>query len=98
MEVNDQLVDTLANLAKLEFSESEKAGIRMDLQKMISFVDKLSELDTTGVEPVLHMGDRTNVLRDDIVSGSISSEEALRNAPETDGRFFKVPKVIKNNG
>jgi aspartyl-tRNA(Asn)/glutamyl-tRNA(Gln) amidotransferase subunit C len=62
---------------------------------MIAFVEKLNELDTTGVEPLLHMTDEINVLREDQVNGSITREEALKNAPEHDGQFFKVPKVIR---
>ena len=95
MEVNDELVDKLAHLSRLKFDASEKEEIRSDLQKMISFVEKLNELDTTGVEPLLHMTDEVNVLRDDEVAGSISREEALKNAPEHDEQFFKVPKVIR---
>jgi aspartyl-tRNA(Asn)/glutamyl-tRNA(Gln) amidotransferase subunit C len=95
MEVNDSLVDKLANLARLQFDEIEKAGIKKDLQKMIQFVEKLNELDTTGVEPLLHMSDNVNVLRNDEVKGSIRLEEGLKNAPIHDEQFFKVPKVIK---
>lgn len=94
MEVNDALVDNLANLARLQFSEAEKEIIKNDLQRMIHFVDKLNELDTTGVQPVLHMTDAVNVLREDVVQGSVSRSAGLKNAPETDGVFFKVPKVI----
>ena len=64
---------------------------------MIEFVDKLNELNTDGVEPLLHMTDAVNVLREDAVKGSITREEALKNAPDTDGVFFKVPKVIKKD-
>jgi aspartyl-tRNA(Asn)/glutamyl-tRNA(Gln) amidotransferase subunit C len=95
MEVNDALVNNLANLARLQFNEGEKEIIKKDLQRMIQFVDKLNELDTTGVQPLLHMTDAINVLREDKVEGSISREEGLKNAPDTDGVFFKVPKVIK---
>ncbi len=101
MEVNDELVDKLAHLARLQFNEEEKQEIKQDLQKMISFVEKLNELDLDQVEPLLHMSDEVNVLRDDIISGMISREDALRNAPVHDDQFFKVPKVIKapaNNG
>ncbi len=96
MEVNDLLIDNLANLARLEFAPGEKEGIRKDLEKMIAFVEKLSELDCTGVEPLLHMGEAGNIFREDIVTGSGTREEALRNAPKTDGVYFQVPKVIKN--
>ncbi|MCW3118473.1 MAG: gatC [Chitinophagaceae bacterium] len=95
MEVNDALVDKLAHLAKLHFNEEQKTEIKDDLQKMIAFVEKLNELDTTGVKPLLHMSDEVNVLREDEIKGSISREAALQNAPLHDGRFFKVPKVIK---
>jgi aspartyl-tRNA(Asn)/glutamyl-tRNA(Gln) amidotransferase subunit C len=95
MEVTDQLVDKLAHLSRLSFNDTEKVEIKKDLQSMIAFVEKLNELDTTGVQPLLHMGDAVNVLRTDEVKGSISREEALLNAPIKDGQFFKVPKVIK---
>jgi len=95
MEVNDALVDKLANLARLQFNDIEKENIKNDLQRMIQFVEKLNEVDTTGVEPLLHMSEEVNVLRDDEVKGSISRAEGLQNAPVHDGEFFKVPKVIK---
>jgi len=95
MEVTDQLVDKLAHLSRLSFNDTEKADIKKDLQSMIAFVEKLNELDTTGIEPLLHMGDAVNVLRADEIKGSISREEALLNAPIKDGQFFIVPKVIK---
>lgn len=95
MEVNDALINNLAQLARLEFNDAEKDEIKNDLQKMIAFIDKLNELDTSGVEPLLHMSENVNVLREDEVKGSISREEALQNAPIHDDQFFKVPKVIK---
>lgn len=95
MEVNDALADKLADLSRLDFGAAEKEEIKNDLQRMIAFVEKLNELDTTGAEPLLHMTDEINVLREDEVKDSISREQALKNAPEHDGRFFKVPKVIK---
>ena len=94
MEVNDVLVDKIAHLARLQFNETEKVAIKADLEKMIAFVEKLNELDTTGVAPLLHMSDNVNVLRQDEVKGSISREEALKNAPLHDTQFFKVPKVV----
>ena len=95
MIVNDQLIDKLAMLSRLHFDENEKAGIKKDLDRMIGFVEKLNELDLEKVEPMLFMNTETNVFREDLVKGSISREEALKNAPFHDGRFFKVPKVIK---
>ena len=95
MEVNDELVDNIAHLARLKFDEHEKAAIKVDMQKMITFIEKLNELDTTGVEPLLHMSDNVNVLREDEVKGSVTREDAFSNAPIHNEQFFKVPKVIR---
>ena len=94
MEVNDALVDKLANLARLQFDAAEKEGIKTDLQRMIQFVEKLNELDTTGIAPLLHMSEEVNILRNDEVKGSVNRTEGLKNAPVHDEQFFKVPKVI----
>ena len=95
MQVDDALIDKLSRLAMLKFNAAEKEEIKSDLQKMIGFVDKLKELDTTGVEPLLHMSHTINILREDAVGNMLSREEALQNAPLHDAQFFKVPKVIK---
>lgn len=97
MEVNDALIENLANLARLHFNDEEKKEIKSDLQRMIAFIDKLNELDTENVKPTLHMSEGTNVFREDEVKGSVSREEGLRNAPDTEGIFFKVPKVIRKH-
>lgn len=89
------MVEKVAHLARLKFDESEKEAIKKDLQRMIEFADKLNELNLDDVEPLLHMSEEVNVLREDEIKGSISRDEALRNAPEHDDQFFKVPKVIK---
>jgi aspartyl-tRNA(Asn)/glutamyl-tRNA(Gln) amidotransferase subunit C len=95
MEVNDALVDKLAQLSRLEFNAAEKSELKNDLQRMISFVDKLNELDLTKTEPLLHMSAEVNVLREDEIKGSITREEGMKNAPGHDGKYFIVPKVIK---
>ena len=79
----------------LKFNEAEKEEIKADLQKMIGFIDKLQELDTTGVEPLMHMSEEINVLREDIPGPMLNQQEALQNAPHHDDQYFKVPKVIK---
>lgn len=89
------MVDKLANLARLHFDETEKEAIKNDLQRMIRFVEKLNELDTTGVAPLLHVSENVNVLREDEIKGSVSRAEGLQNAAIHDEQFFKVPKVIK---
>jgi aspartyl-tRNA(Asn)/glutamyl-tRNA(Gln) amidotransferase subunit C len=97
MQVDDALIDKLSRLAMLDFDEAERVEIKSDLEKMIGFVDKLKELDTTGVEPLLHISPEINVLRDDVPGNMLSKEEALRNAPLHNDPFFLVPKVIKKD-
>lgn len=96
MEVNDALTEKLAHLSRLEFTKAEKEEIKKDLQRMIGFVEKLNELGLEGVKPRLFMSDEVNVLREDEIKGSITRDEGLKNAPQHDGEFFKVPKVITN--
>ncbi len=96
MEINDEMVKNLADLSRLTFNDHEKEEIKKDLQRMISFVEKLNEVDTSNVEPLLHMTDAVNIYREDIVQGSMPKEDALKNAPMADNNYFKVPKVIKN--
>jgi aspartyl-tRNA(Asn)/glutamyl-tRNA(Gln) amidotransferase subunit C len=95
MQVDDALIAKLSRLSMLDFDEAEKEEIKADLVKMIGFVDKLKELDTSGIEPLLHMSGNNNMLREDEVNNMLTQEEALRNAPLHDRQFFKVPKVIK---
>ena len=95
MEVTDALVDKLAHLSRLEFNAADKEAIKNDLQRMVSFVEKLDELNLEGTEPLLHMSSNVNVLREDEVKGSVARVEALKNAPAHDDKFLKVPKVIK---
>ena len=95
MEVNDALVEKLSRLARLRFTDEEKSVIRHDLQRMIGFVEKLNELHLDKIEPLIHMSQEVNVLREDEVQGSVNREVALKNAPHHDEQFFKVPKVIK---
>lgn len=95
MEVTEAMIDKLAKLARLSFSEQEKADIRVDLERMIGFVDQLQALDLQGVEPLMHMSEADNVWREDQVKGEISRDEALSNAPAHTDQFFTVPKVIQ---
>jgi aspartyl-tRNA(Asn)/glutamyl-tRNA(Gln) amidotransferase subunit C len=95
MELTKEMIGQLANLAKLEFNEADTMQIRDDLAKMITFVEQLQELDTTGVEPLLHMTDNLDALRKDEPSGSMDRSTAIAIAPDTDQYYFYVPKVIK---
>ena len=97
MQVDDALIEKLSRLAMLDFDAAERKEIKADLEKMIGFVDKLKELDTTGVEPLLHITGELNVLRDDVPGGMLTQQEALQNAPLHNDNFFLVPKVIKKD-
>ena len=95
MEITDQTIQKLAILSRLSFSETEMVELRSDLQNMLQFVHKLNELDTSGVEPLLHMTQNNNVYRVDEVKTDFTRETGLKNATLKDEVFFKVPKVIK---
>jgi aspartyl-tRNA(Asn)/glutamyl-tRNA(Gln) amidotransferase subunit C len=95
MEINDTTIDKLANLARLKFEATEKVQIKTDLQNMIGFIEKMNELNTDNVEPLLHMSSNVNTMRPDILQGSISNEEALMNAEDHIAPYFIVPTVIK---
>ena len=95
MNIDDQLIDKLAHLSRLEFNDEEKVEIKSDLGKMLGFIDKLNELDTTRIDPLLHVTENVNVFREDEVKGEISRKDVFRNAALHDEEFFKVPKVIK---
>ena len=89
------MVDKLAHLSRLQFNETEKAEIKKDLQQMIGFVEKLNELNLDGVKPMLFMSEEVNVLREDEIKGSVTREDALKNAAAHNKDFFLVPKVIQ---
>lgn len=94
MKVSLDTVDKLAHLARLEFRDSEKEKIRTDLEKVLGFCEKLNELDTEGLEPLIFMTEDMNVLREDVAKQDISHEEAMKNAPKKDSDYFRAPKVI----
>ena len=111
MKVTDKDVSYVADLANLELTEEERAHMLRDLNSILEYIDRLSELDTDTVAPMAQVSDRYGVdesqqgsqrfayaMRDDGREGlrkSLPQDVALKNAPETDGRFFEVPKVIE---
>jgi aspartyl-tRNA(Asn)/glutamyl-tRNA(Gln) amidotransferase subunit C len=94
MTVNTDLISRLEHLARLELSEAERSSLQNDLTNILGMVEKLQELDTTQVEPLVYMNEEVNVWREDEVKHQVDREAALKNAPDQDGTFFKVPKVI----
>jgi len=95
MKIDKETVDKIAHLARLEFENEAKDAIVNDMNNMLGFIEKLNELDTANVEPLIYMSDEVNVLREDDVKHEITQQEALKNAPEHDSDYFKVPKVMK---
>jgi len=95
MTIDKETVDKVAHLARLELGEDEKQELMGDMGKILDFMAKLNEIDTTGVEPLVYMTDEINVLREDEVKQEITHEEALQNAPKQDGKYFLVAKVIE---
>lgn len=95
MKVDKNLVDKVANLAKLEFDEAAKEKMVSDMDKIIAFIDTLEELDTKEVAPLVYMSEEINVLRADNVGEHSPKKAALKNAPQKDSDYFKVPKVLK---
>jgi aspartyl-tRNA(Asn)/glutamyl-tRNA(Gln) amidotransferase subunit C len=94
MKIDPQTIDKMAHLARLNVQESEKAGIAESLEQILSWMEKLNELDTEGVEPLVHMSAEINSMRQDISSASMNPETALSNAPLSRESFFVVPKVL----
>lgn len=95
MTIDRKLILKLENLAKLELSEKERTKITGDLNNILSMVEKLKEVDTTGVEPLVYINEEVNRLRKDEINHQVSQQEALSNAPSEDGTYFKVPNVMK---
>lgn len=95
MKITDKLIREIAELAKLDFDKNSAEQMKADLEKIIGFIDKLSEVDTDGVEPLIYLSDEVNVLREDEIKSVVSQVEALKNAPDKDSDYFKVPTVLK---
>lgn len=94
MKIDKDLINKLAELAKLEFNDEDAAEIQLNLGKILDLVEQLKAVDTTGVAPLIYMNENINVFRDDLVKQSITKEEGLMNAPDKDSDYIKVPKVI----
>ncbi|MGB3546347.1 MAG: Asp-tRNA(Asn)/Glu-tRNA(Gln) amidotransferase subunit GatC [Saprospiraceae bacterium] len=94
MPVDDALISHLGKLARLELTPESRANLGADLDKILAMVEKLSELDLEGVAPLTHLGDDGQPPRPDRVAHELSREQALENAPDHDGTFFRVPRVI----
>jgi aspartyl-tRNA(Asn)/glutamyl-tRNA(Gln) amidotransferase subunit C len=95
MKIDTKVVDELAHLARLSYENEAKQEIVTELNKIIAFVEKLEEINTDGIEPLIYMVDETNITREDVMKQDISQDEGLKNAPKKDSDYFRVPKVIE---
>lgn len=95
MEISRELIEHVANLARLELDGAEVDSFTRQIGGIISYVDKLNSLDTSEVEPTSHALHSSNVFREDLPAGSLPRDEVLANAPESTGEFYRVPRIIE---
>lgn len=93
-EFSPELVRKVAHLGRLKVTDTERERLSRQLGDILTYVELLNEVDTEGVEPMAHAIELTNVLREDIPQASLPREQALANAPSTDGRYFLVPAIL----
>ena len=94
MKINEELVDHIAHLARLEFEGDKKVAIQQDLERIVSFMEKLQEVDTENVEPLIFMNTEINKFREDEAKVTLTQDQVLKNAPKKDSDYFRIPKVL----
>ena len=94
MQINNELITYLEDLSRLTLSKEEEEKAKVDLEKILNYIDKLNELDTTDVEAISHPFDFTNNFRDDVTVDSTDRDIILANAPMKKDGCFKVPKTV----
>ena len=95
MKVTNKLISDLAELAKLRFNKSENEKMKSDFKNMLDFIDKLSEVNTKNIEPLIYLSDEINSLREDNISIKLSKEMALQNLTPSNSDYFTIPKILK---
>lgn len=95
MEINRELLDKIAHLARLEFNEKDAEKMMTDMTAIVSWVEKLNKVDTRGIEPLTTMSHEVNALRSDSPQTELTHEEVLKNAPLKNEDYFRVPKVLE---
>ena len=92
--ISDETIEYVGIIAKLELSDEDKENAKKDMASMLDYIDKLGELDTEGIEPMSHIFPVQNVMREDVVTNGDGSDDTLKNAPESNGEAFIVPKTV----
>lgn len=95
MVIDKQTVHKVADLARIEIKDSEVENLTKEMNKILTFMEKLNELDTEGVKPLVYMNEEANVWREDVAKNEISVKDGLKNAALHNERFFMVPKIIE---
>jgi len=95
IKVNEKLITNLSRLAKLKFDKTATEKMKSDLERILNFVESMSKVDTNGIEPLIYMNEEKGRLRLDEIANEISQQDALKNAPQKDSDYFKVPTVLK---
>lgn len=95
MQIDAVLISRLEKLSRLQLGDAEREKLTGDLQRILDMVDTLRTLDTENVKPLVYLNDAVNVLRADEVGAQLTTAEALQNAPEQNGQFFMVPKMME---
>ena len=95
MKIDDALIGKLETLSKLKLQDTEKEVLKSELSSIVDMFSTIANIDTTGVEPLRHITDAVNVMREDVAHNGLTTEQGLKNAPLSQGRFFAVPKVIE---
>ncbi len=95
MQIDKETIKKIAHLARLDFEEKEEKNMRKSMSDTLTWVEKLNEIDTTTVKPLIHMSHEINVLREDIAEEPLDHNRGLKNAPAKDADYFRVPKVLE---
>ncbi len=97
MKITYEKINQLAHLSKLNFTEVEKENLKIDLENILVLCESLNTIDTENIEPLIHLTNTENIVREDEIVQEYSREALLRNAPKKDSDYFRVPKVIEQN-
>ena len=95
IKVNDELIASLSKLAKLKFDPESAKKIKSELDIILGFLEAISQVDTDAIDPLIYINEEVNILRNDEIANEISQKNALKNAPQKDSDYFKVPTVLK---
>ena len=96
MNIDKDTIEKIAHLSRLELKNNDVDKMQNDLSNILNWIDKLNELNTDNIEPLVSMSENHNIMRDDVVKEHISHNDALKNAPKKDSDYIRVPKVLDN--